>query len=336
MINEDKKRILTGDRPTGKMHIGHYFGSLKSRVKLQDEHETFIEVADVQALTDNFNNPEKVQKNVSQIVMDELAVGIDPNKVTFFLQSMIPEIAELTVFYSNLVTIARLQRNPTVKTEIAQKRNIFGESVTYGFLGYPVSQAADITAFEGTIIPVGEDQLPLIEQAREIVRKFNSIYGETLYEPQALLSKEKRIKGLDGNEKMGKSLGNAIYLSDPEEEINKKVMQAVTDPGRIKKDDPGNPDICMVAYYHNLFSKDEVKIICEECRKGKRGCVACKKQLIKNINKELEPIREKRRYFEERPNEVNDILMAGTNHAQKVAKETMKKVKQAMKLNYFE
>ncbi|HJJ13503.1 MAG: tryptophan--tRNA ligase [Clostridia bacterium] len=336
MINEDKKRILTGDRPTGKMHIGHYFGSLKSRVKLQDEHETFIEVADVQALTDNFNNPEKVQKNVSQIVMDELAVGIDPNKVTFFLQSMIPEIAELTVFYSNLVTIARLQRNPTVKTEIAQKRNIFGESVTYGFLGYPVSQAADITAFEGTIIPVGEDQLPLIEQAREIVRKFNSIYGETLYEPQALLSKEKRIKGLDGNEKMGKSLGNAIYLSDPEEEINKKVMQAVTDPGRIKKDDPGNPDICMVAYYHNLFSKDEVKNICEECRKGKRGCVACKKQLIKNINKELEPIREKRRYFEERPNEVNDILMAGTNHAQKVAKETMKKVKQAMKLNYFE
>ena len=336
MINEDKKRILTGDRPTGKMHIGHYFGSLKSRVKLQDEHETFIEVADVQALTDNFNNPEKVQKNVSQIVMDELAVGIDPNKVTFFLQSMIPEIAELTVFYSNLVTIARLQRNPTVKTEIAQKRNIFGESVTYGFLGYPVSQAADIKAFEGTIIPVGEDQLPLIEQAREIVRKFNSIYGETLYEPQALLSKEKRIKGLDGNEKMGKSLGNAIYLSDPEEEINKKVMQAVTDPGRIKKDDPGNPDICMVAYYHNLFSKDEVKNICEECRKGKRGCVACKKQLIKNINKELEPIREKRRYFEERPNEVNDILMAGTNHAQKVAKETMKKVKQAMKLNYFE
>ena len=336
MINEDKKRILTGDRPTGKMHIGHYFGSLKSRVKVQDEHETFIEVADGQALTDNFNNPEKVQKNVSQIVMDELAVGIDPNKVTFFLQSMIPEIAELTVFYSNLVTIARLQRNPTVKTEIAQKRNIFGESVTYGFLGYPVSQAADITAFEGTIIPVGEDQLPLIEQAREIVRKFNSIYGETLYEPQALLSKEKRIKGLDGNEKMGKSLGNAIYLSDPEEEINKKVMQAVTDPGRIKKDDPGNPDICMVAYYHNLFSKDEVKNICEECRKGKRGCVACKKQLIKNINKELEPIREKRRYFEERPNEVNDILMAGTNHAQKVAKETMKKVKQAMKLNYFE
>ncbi len=336
MINKNKKRILTGDRPTGKLHIGHYFGSLKSRVKLQDEHETFIEVADVQALTDNFNNPEKVQRNVSQIVMDELAVGIDPNKVTFFLQSMIPEIAELTVFYSNLVTIARLQRNPTVKTEIAQKRELFGESVTYGFLGYPVSQAADITAFEGTIIPVGEDQLPLIEQCREIVRKFNSIYGETLYEPEALLSDAKRIKGLDGNEKMGKSLGNAIYLSDPEEEISKKVMSAVTDPGRIKKDDPGNPNICMVAYYHNLFSKGEVETICEECKAGKRGCVACKRQLIKNINQELGPIREKRRYYEERPNEVKDILMEGTNHARKIASETMQKVKEAMKLNYFE
>ncbi len=336
MIDKNKKRILTGDRPTGKLHIGHYFGSLKSRVKLQDEHETFIEVADVQALTDNFNNPEKVQRNVSQIVMDELAVGIDPNKVTFFLQSMIPEIAELTVFYSNLVTIARLQRNPTVKTEISQKRDLFGESVTYGFLGYPVSQAADITAFEGTIIPVGEDQLPLIEQCREIVRKFNSIYGETLYEPEAILSDAKRIKGLDGNEKMGKSLGNAIYLSDPEEEITKKVMGAITDPSRIKKDDPGNPNICMVAYYHNLFSKGEVETICEECKAGKRGCVACKRQLIKNINQELGPIREKRRYYEERPNEVKDILMEGTNHARKIAAETMKKVREAMKLNYFE
>ncbi len=187
-----------------------------------------------------------------------------------------------------------------------------------------------------TLFQYGEDQLPLIEQAREIVRKFNSIYGETLYEPQALLSDAKRIKGLDGNEKMGKSLGNAIYLSDPEEEISKKVMRAVTDPGRIKKDDPGNPNICMVAYYHNLFSKEQVKTICEECKAGKRGCVACKKQLIKNINTELEPIREKRRYYEERPNKVKDILMAGTSHAQKIAKETMKKVKQAMKLNYFD
>lgn len=330
----NRKRILTGDRPTGKLHIGHYFGSLKNRVKLQDEYETFIEVADVQALTDNFNNPEKVQKNVSQIVMDELAVGIDPKKATIFIQSQIPEIAELTVFYSNLVTIARLERNPTVKTEIAQKRDLFGESVTYGFLGYPVSQAADITIFDGQIIPVGEDQLPLIEQCREIVRKFNSIYGETLLLPEAVVSKEKRIKGLDGNEKMGKSLGNAIYLSDSEEEINRKVMSAVTDPNRIRKDDLGNPDVCMVAYYHNLFSKDEVENICAECRAGKRGCVACKKQLAENINKELKPIREKRKYYEDRPELVYEILSEGTKKAQAVAKETMKKIKKAMKLDY--
>ncbi len=335
MEQKESKRILTGDRPTGKLHIGHYFGSLQSRIKLQDEYEAFIEVADVQALTDNFNNPEKVKSNVNEILMDQLSVGIDPSKVTFFLQSMIPEIAELTVFYSNLVTIARLQRNPTVKTEIAQKRDVFGESVTYGFLGYPVSQAADITAFNANIIPVGEDQLPLIEQCREIVRKFNSIYGETLKEPEAYLSSNKRIKGLDGNEKMGKSLGNAIYLADSEEVIAQKVMNAVTDPARIKKDDPGNPNICMVAYYHNLFSGGEVKNICEECKKGKRGCVSCKKQLIKNINNHLEPIRDKRRYYEERPELVKEILMEGTNVARKEAARTMEKVKFAMKLDYF-
>lgn len=331
----EQKRILTGDRPTGKLHIGHYFGSLQNRVKLQDQYETFIEVADVQALTDNFNNPEKVKNNVKEIVMDQLAVGIDPNKATIFLQSMIPEIAELTVFYSNLVTISRLQRNPTVKTEIAQKRELFGESVTYGFLGYPVSQAADITAFGASIIPVGEDQLPLIEQCREIVRKFNSIYGEILIEPKEYLGENKRIKGLDGNEKMGKSLGNAIYLSDSLEEITKKVMNAVTDPGRIKKDDLGNPDICMVAYYHNLFSKSETETICEECKAGKRGCVACKKQLIANIDKELAPIREKRKYYEDRPELVREILMEGTKKAQKEAAKTMEKVKRAMKLDYF-
>ena len=241
----DKKRILTGDRPTGKLHIGHYFGSLKKRLEMQEsgKYDPYILIADVQALTDNFNNPEKVRKNVREVAIDYLSVGIDPKKTTIYIQSMIPEVAELTVFYSNLVTIARLQRNPTVKTEIAQKRDLFGESVTYGFLGYPVSQAADITAFEGELIPVGEDQLPLIEQCREIVRKFNSIYGEVLKEPEAVLSSRKRIKGLDGNEKMGKSLGNAIYLSDSEEEITKKVMSAVTDPNRIKKDDLGNPDV---------------------------------------------------------------------------------------------
>ena len=335
----EKKRIVTGDRPTGRLHIGHYFGSLKNRVKMQNsgEYDPYILVADVQALTDNFNNPEKVRKNVREVVIDYLSVGIEPEKTTIYIQSMIPEVAELTVFYSNLVTIARLERNPTVKTEIAQKRDIFGESVTYGFLGYPVSQAADITALEGTVIPVGEDQLPLIEQCREIVRKFNSIYGDVLVEPEAVLSKEKRIKGLDGNEKMGKSLGNAIYLSDSVEEVNKKVMSAVTDPNRIKKDDLGNPDVCMVSYYHNLFStEEECKTVCEECRSGKRGCVACKKQLAKNINATLEPIREKRKYYEERPELVDEILIKGTEKARKTAKETMRKVKKAMKLDYFE
>ena len=311
----DKKRSLTGDRPTGRLHIGHYFGSLQNRVKMQDDDsiERFVMIADVQALTDNFNNPQKVRDNVYQVLLDYLSVGIDPEKTTIFLQSMVPELAELTVYYSNLVTIARLERNPTVKTEIAQKKDVFGESVTYGFLGYPVSQAADITAFEGELVPVGEDQLPLIEQCREIVRKFNSIYGETLKEPQAVLSSNKRIKGLDGNEKMGKSLGNAIYLSDSEEEITKKVMGAVTDPGRIKKDDLGNPDICMVAYYHGLFTNPEdVKIVCQECREGKRGCVACKKQLAANIIKKLEPIREKRKYYEQHPEIVDEILINGT------------------------
>ena len=335
---ENKKRILTGDRPTGRLHIGHYFGSLQKRVEMQNSglYDPYILVADVQALTDNFNNPDKVRKNVREVVMDYLSVGIDPEKSTIFIQSMIPEIAELTVFYSNLVTIARLERNPTVKTEIAQKRELFGESVTYGFLGYPVSQAGDITAFSGELVPVGEDQLPLIEQCREIVRKFNSIYGEVLIEPEAILSSGKRIKGLDGNVKMGKSLGNAIYLADLPEEITRKVMSAVTDPKRIKKDDLGNPDVCMVAYYHQLFTeKEEYENVCKECRAGTRGCVACKKQLAQNIIKTLEPIREKRKYYEEHPELVDKILIEGTQKARKEAQETMKKVKRAMKLDYF-
>lgn len=345
-MNEEKersgfnmKRVLTGDRPTGNLHIGHYFGSLKKRIELQEsgEYEQYILIADVQALTDNFNNPDKVRKNVREVAIDYLSVGIDPKKTTIYIQSMIPEVAELTVFYSNLVTIARLERNPTVKTEIAQKKDLFGESVTYGFLGYPVSQAADITAFNGELIPVGEDQLPLIEQCREIVRKFNHIYGEVLVEPQAILSNGKRIKGLDGNDKMGKSLGNAIYLCDSEETIRKKVMSAVTDTNRIKKDDLGNPDICMISYYHHLFTKEEdYQKVCAECRLGKRGCVACKKELAENIIKELAPIREKRKYYEEHPEEVDKILMEGTKKAQEEAKKTMKKVKEAMKLNYFE
>ena len=335
---ENKKRILTGDRPTGRLHIGHYFGSLQKRVEMQNSglYDPYILVADVQALTDNFNNPDKVRKNVREVVMDYLSVGIDPEKTTIFIQSMIPEIAELTVFYSNLVTIARLERNPTVKTEIAQKRELFGESVTYGFLGYPVSQAGDITAFSGELVPVGEDQLPLIEQCREIVRKFNSIYGEVLIEPEAILSSGKRIKGLDGNVKMGKSLGNAIYLSDSPEEITRKVMSAVTDPKRIKKDDLGDPDVCMVAYYHQLFTeKEEYENVCKECRAGTRGCVACKKQLAQNIIKTLEPIREKRKYYEDHPELVDKILIEGTQKARKEAQETMKKVNKTMKLDYF-
>ena len=338
-MEEKKKRMLTGDRPTGRLHIGHYFGSLKTRVEMQNsgKYDPYIEIADVQALTDNFDNPEKVRKNVKEVVLDYLSIGIDPEKTTIYVQSMIPEIAELTVFYSNLVTVARLERNPTVKTEIAQKQEIFKESVTYGFLGYPVSQAADITVVEGILVPVGEDQEPLIEQCREIVRKFNSIYGDTLPEPKAVLSNAKRIKGLDGNDKMGKYLGNAIYLSDTEEEVNKKIMSAVTDPARIKKDDPGHPDVCMVAYYHKLFSTtEEVKCVCEECKLGKRGCVACKKQLAQNANKFLEPMREKRKYYEERPELVEKILIEGTEKTRKTAKETMKKVKKAMRLDYFE
>ena len=299
------------------------------------KYDPYILIADVQALTDNFNNPEKVRNNVKEVVMDYLSVGIDPEKTTIYIQSMIPETAELTVFYSNLVTIARLERNPTVKTEIAQKKELFGESVTYGFLGYPVSQAADITVVDGAVVPVGEDQLPLIEQCREIVRKFNSIYGETLKEPEAILSEYKRIKGLDGNEKMGKSLGNAIYLADTEEEVSKKIMSAVTDPQRIKKDDLGHPDVCMVAYYHKLFStKEEVECVCEECKAGKRGCVACKKQLAQNVNNFLSPIREKRKYYEEHPELVEKILKEGTEKTRQTAKQTMEKVKKAMKLDY--
>lgn len=335
---ENRKRILTGDRPTGKLHIGHYFGSLQNRVKLQDEYETFILVADVQALTDNFNNPDKVRENILETTMDNLAAGLDPEKCTFVVQSMVPEIAELTVFYSNLVTVSRLQRNPTIKTEIAQKKELFGnsgESVTYGFLGYPVSQAADITAFNADLVPVGEDQLPLIEQTKEIVRKFNSLYGETIKEPDYLLSEHKRIKGLDGNSKMGKSLGNCIYLRDDDDTIREKVRGAITDTTKIRKDDPANPDVCMVGYYHKLFSEKNLDTICSECREGKRGCVACKKELADNIIEKLKPIRERRRYFEERPELVKEILRKGTEKARTITKETLKNVKDSMRIDYF-
>lgn len=332
-----KKTILTGIRPTGNLHLGHYFGATKNWVLLQDEYNSYIEIADVQALTDNFNDPKKVRQNVRELAIDLLSVGIDPKKATIFIQSQIPEIAELTVFYSNLVTMARLYRNPTVKTEIAQKKAIFGndgESVTYGFVGYPVSQAADITAFSGELIPVGEDQLPLIEQCREIVRKFNNIYGVTLIEPEPLLSSNPRIKGLDGNDKMGKSLGNAIYLADSEETISKKIMSAVTDTNKIRKDDPADPDKCMVYYYHKLIQNPDLDTVCSECKEGKRGCVQCKKELINHMNQFLAPIREKRKYYEEHPDEVDQILKDGTKIAKEKAEEVMKHVKSAMMIDY--
>lgn len=333
-----KKTILTGLRPTGNLHFGHYFGAGQNWVKLQDDYNFYLEIADVQALTDNFDNPEKVRTNVYELTKDLLAIGLDPEKVNFFIQSKIPEIAELTVFYSNLVTVSRLQRNPTVKTEIAQKKELFGnngESITYGFLGYPVSQAADITCFEGEVVPVGEDQLPLLEQCREIVRKFNSIYGETLKEPQPVLSESKRVKGLDGNEKMGKSLGNAIYLVDDEETIRKKVMGALTDTNKIKKDDPADPNKCMVYYYHKLINNEEnINTICSECKQGARGCVQCKKELIEKMNEFLKPIQEKRKVYEENPELVDEILNKGTEKAREKARETMSKVRKAMKIDY--
>lgn len=334
-----KKSILTGVRPTGNLHLGHYFGALTNWVKLQEEYESYFEIADVQALTDNFNNPDKVRKNTIETTIDLLSVGIDPDKATIFIQSMVPEIAELTVFYSNMVTVPRLFRNPTVKAEVSQKKELFGndgESITYGFLGYPVSQAADITAFDGELVPVGEDQLPLIEQTREIVRKFNNIYGKTLVEPDHLLSPSPRIKGLDGNDKMGKSLGNAIYLNDSEEIITKKIMGAITDPHKVKKDDPANPDVCMVYYYHKLVNKENLDTVCKECKNGNRGCVGCKKELVSTMMEFLKPIQEKRKYYENNPKEVEKILLNGTSNARKKAQETMKRVRRNMKLDYFD
>lgn len=332
------KTILTGLRPTGNLHLGHYFGACVNYLKLQDQYDFYLEIADVQGLTDNFDNPEKVRKNVREITTDLLAIGLDPNKVHFFVQSRIPEIAELTVFYSNLVTVSRLRRNPTVKAEIAQKKELFGndgESISYGFLGYPVSQAADITCFNGELVPAGEDQMPLIEQCREIVRKFNSIYGDTLKEPSILLSDNKRIKGLDGNDKMGKSLGNAIYLVDTEEEISKKVMGALTDTNKIRRDDKANPEKCIVYYYHKLVNTEEnVNKVCGECKKGERGCVKCKKELIEAMNKFLSDFRTRRKVYEENPSLVDEILNQGTQIAKKVAKEQIKNVKKAMMLDY--
>ncbi len=331
------KTILTGDRPSGNLHLGHYFGSIKNRVELQKDYETFIEIADVQALTDNFDNPNKVRNSVYELTLDYLACGIDPKETSIFIQSQIPEIAELTIFFSNLITVSRLMRNPTTKAEVTQKKEKFGEngeSITYGFLGYPVSQAADIAIFNADLVPVGEDQLPHIEQYREIVRKFNNIYGSTFTEAEAYLSKNTRVKGLDGNNKMSKSLNNCIYIKDTPEEVSKKIMNAVTDPNKIKKDDPANPDICMVYYYHKLLNNPNLETVCSECKMGSRGCVQCKKELIEKMNEFLKPMQERRKYYEEHPEEVDKILKDGTEKARNKAIDTMKQVKASMKINY--
>ncbi len=330
-----KKRILTGDRPTGKLHIGHYIGSLKNRVKLQDSYDQYVLVADVQALTDNFSNPQQVRDNIKELVLDYLSVGIDPKKTTILIQSLIPEIAELTVYYLNLVTLDRVLRNPTVKDEIKNKG--YSKSLPAGFAMYPVSQAADITAFEADLVPAGADQVPMVEQTREIVKKFNSLYGNTLVEPQTLLGDFPRLPGTDGQAKMGKSLGNCIYLSDTPEEVTKKVMHMYTDPKRVHPTDPGNPEGNPVFIYHHAFNpdKNEVKSFEERYKKGQISDVEIKKRLAEVLNQMLDPIREKRKYYEQRPTEVEKIIKEGTEKAGKVAKETMKKVRKALKIDYF-
>lgn len=321
-----KKIILTGDRPTGQLHIGHFCGSLKNRVALQDEYDTYVMIADVQALTDNFNDPKKVRKNVYEVTMDNLAVGVDPEKSTIFIQSLIPEIAELTIFYSNLVTIARLKRNPTVKEEIQQKKDLFKNDVTFGFLGYPISQAADITAFQADLVPVGEDQLPVIEQTIEIVRKFNKIYGDTLKEPKAKVGDFPRVLGMDGR-KMSKSLNNTITFTDSKDDIKKKIKKAITDKiggkNLIKLLGQFSDDKKMIEKFNQQFLDETIKYS------------EFKPILANAIIEKLEPIREKRVYYEKNPKIVEKILFDGTKKAREVAKTTLAKVKEKMFINYF-
>lgn len=333
-----KKRILTGDRPTGKLHLGHYVGSLANRLKLQDEYETFVMAADVQALTDNFKNPQKVRDSVLQVTLDNLAVGLDPKKVTFFIQSEIPQIAELTVFFLNLVTLARLQRNPTVKDEMRQKG--FGLDVPTGFVVYPISQAADILTFKADLVPVGEDQLPMIEQTREIADKFNSIYGHVFPKPESLTTNFSRLIGTDGGAKMSKSIGNVIYLSDSPEEVEKKVMGMYTDPTRIHPTDPGTVEGNPVFIYLDAFGTQADKIQINNFKdrysKGQVSDVEVKKFLSKVLNEFLDPIRKRRAEYEKQPELVEKILQEGTKRARKVAEGTLREAKVAMKLDYFQ
>lgn len=345
------KIILTGDRPTGRLHVGHYVGSLKRRVELQNSgnyDEVFIMIADAQALTDNADNPERVRENIMEVALDYLACGLDPEKSTLLIQSQIPELTELSFYYMNLVTVSRLQRNPTVKSEI-QMRN-FEASIPVGFFTYPISQAADITAFKATTVPVGEDQLPMLEQTKEIVRKFNSVYGDTLVEPDILLPDNKaclRLPGIDGKAKMSKSLGNCIYLSEESSDIKKKVMSMFTDPDHIKIEDPGKLEGNTVFTYLDAFSKkehfeeflpeyaclDELK---EHYTRGGLGDVKVKKFLNNVLQSELEPIRKRRQEYQKDIAYVYEVLEKGTGKAEEVAAKTLSEVKKSMKINYFD
>ena len=346
-----KKVILTGDRPTGRLHVGHYVGSLSERVKLQNSgnyDEIYIMIADAQALTDNAEHPEKVRQNIIQVALDYLACGLDPEKSTIFIQSTIPELAELTFYYMNLVTVSRLQRNPTVKAEI--KMRDFETSIPAGFLAYPVSQTADITAFHATAVPVGEDQLPMLEQCKEIVHKFNTVYGETLTEPEIILPDNAaclRLPGIDGKAKMSKSLGNCIYLSDTEEDVKKKVMSMYTDPNHLKVSDPGQVEGNTVFTYLDAFCKDEyfaefwpdyknLDEVKEHYSRGGLGDVKVKKFLNRVIEEELRPIRERRKRWEQDIPAVYEILKSGSEKAERVAAQTLKEMRAAMKINYFD
>ena len=346
-----KKVILTGDRPTGRLHVGHYVGSLKERVRLQNSgkyDEIYIMIADAQALTDNAEHPEKVRNNIIEVALDYLACGIDPKKATIFIQSMVPELTELTFYYMNLVTVSRVQRNPTVKAEI-QMRN-FEASIPVGFFCYPISQAADITAFRATEVPVGEDQMPMIEQCKDIVHKFNMVYGETLTDPKIVLPENSaclRLPGIDGKAKMSKSLGNCIYLSDEPEEIQKKIMSMFTDPTHLRVSDPGHVEGNPVFIYLDAFCRDEhfeeflpeyknLDELKAHYTRGGLGDIKVKKFLNSVIQAELQPIRERRKAWEQRIPEVYDILREGSKNAEAVAAKTLADVKRAMQINYFE
>ena len=345
-----KKVILTGDRPTGRLHVGHYVGSLSERVKLQNSgqyDEIYIMIADAQALTDNAEHPEKVRQNIIQVALDYLACGIDPDKSTIFIQSMVPELTELTFYYMNLVTVSRVQRNPTVKAEIVQRN--FEASIPVGFFCYPISQAADITAFGAPHVPVGEDQMPMLEQCKEIVHKFNTVYGETLTDPQIVLPSNKaclRLPGIDGKAKMSKSLGNCIYLSDEADVVKKKIMSMFTDPNHLRVEDPGKVDGNPVFIYLEAFSRPEhfeeflpdyknLEELEDHYRRGGLGDVKVKKFLNNVMQAELTPIRERRKEWEAKIPDVYDILKAGSAVAEKKAAETMTAVKKAMQIDYF-